>query len=328
MHLAHRFLTHPCSSLLRVLVLFMALAPTLMVWAPAPEVPRMRSSMLFFQNLYISKHRSRKFLLSRLGCPLWIHISRKHLGILRPGLQRSNRTSAPSLHPSAKSRHMLPQHQIYQVRQDPGLHSNKLTAPQPLGPMAQDHLVTIGTRDADLVFPQTLMMIMRAVPSCYGSHANNTTKGLRSGSIIFVRNPTCQPTVDLLRFIARQVPCRSGLYLKHEANVKTLLLDIKMMVFLVRLTVPFAVSKQLLLSANADQSRTEKSASNLHPCGGCWLTNLNFSSLMEMTKVLFSSHRSTLAHKSSALKIEKRDWKTCVRTCHTWKWTNIYPCCT
>ena len=71
----------------------MALAPTSMVWAPAPEVSRMRSSMLFFQILYISKHRSRKFLISRLGCPVWIHISRKHLGILRPGLQRSNRTS-------------------------------------------------------------------------------------------------------------------------------------------------------------------------------------------------------------------------------------------
>ena len=64
------------------------------------------------------------------------HIT-KTLGDLPPGLQRSNRTSAPSLHVCAKSRHMLPQHQIYQVRQDPGLHSNKLTAPQPLCPMAR-----------------------------------------------------------------------------------------------------------------------------------------------------------------------------------------------
>ena len=59
---------------------FGSLAPTLMAWAPAPEVPWMRSSMPFFQNLYISKHRSRKFLLSRHGCPVWIHISRKTLG--------------------------------------------------------------------------------------------------------------------------------------------------------------------------------------------------------------------------------------------------------
>ena len=34
----------------------------------------------------------------------------------------------------ARSRHMQPQHQMYLVRQDPGLHSNKLTAPQPQGP--------------------------------------------------------------------------------------------------------------------------------------------------------------------------------------------------
>ena len=130
-----------------------------------------------------------------------------------------------------------------------------------------------------------------------------------------MKNPTCQPTVDLLRFIVKQVPCRSGLYLKHEANVKTLLLDIKMMVLLMRLTVPFAVSKQLLLSANPDQSRTEKSASNLNPCGGCWLTNLNFSSLMEMTKVLLSSQRSTLAHKSSALKIEETGLENLCSNC-------------
>ena len=146
---------------------------------------------------------------------------------------------------------------------------------------------------------------MREVPSCYSSHANNTTKGLRSGSIISVKNPTCQPTVDLLRFIVKQVPCRSGLLLNHEANVQTSLLDIKMMVFLMRLTVFVAVSKQLLLSANPDQSRTEKSASNVHHCGGCCLTNLNFSSLMEMTKLLLSSQPSTLAQRSSALKIEE-----------------------
>ena len=80
MHLSHRFLTHPCNSLLRILVLFMALALTLMVWAPAPEVPRMKSSMQFFQILHTSKRRSRKSLPSRLGCPVWIHILRKTLG--------------------------------------------------------------------------------------------------------------------------------------------------------------------------------------------------------------------------------------------------------
>ena len=110
MHLAHWFLIHPCWFFLRILVLFMGLAPTLMVWAPVPEVPRMRSSMPSFHSLHNSKSRSRIFLLSRFGCPVWIHISRKRLVILRPGLQRSNRTSAPSLYVCAKSRHMLHQH--------------------------------------------------------------------------------------------------------------------------------------------------------------------------------------------------------------------------
>ena len=35
---------------------------------------------------------------------------------------------------------------------------------------------------------------------------------------------------NLLGFIAKQVPCQSGLFLKHEANVKTSLFDIRMMV--------------------------------------------------------------------------------------------------
>ena len=69
---------------------------------------------------------------------------------------------------------------------------------------------------------------------------NNITKGLQSGSIIFGKNPICQHSTNLSEFIAKQVLCRSGLYLKHEPNVKTLLLDIKMMVFPSRLTVPSA----------------------------------------------------------------------------------------
>ena len=36
--------------------------------------------------------------------------------------------SVPSPHVYASSRHMLPQHQMFPVQQDPGLHSNKLTA--------------------------------------------------------------------------------------------------------------------------------------------------------------------------------------------------------
>ena len=105
------------------------------------------------------------------------------------------------------------------------------------------------------------------MPSYYGSHANNTTKGSRSGSIIFGKNPTCQPTINLLRFIVRQVPCRSGVYLKHEANVKTLLLDIKTMVS--KLTVPSAAPIHLSRCANPNHLKTGRSESNLRLCGEC-----------------------------------------------------------
>ena len=63
----------------------------------------------------------------------------------------------------------------------------------PSGPIALGHPMTIGIQDADLILPQALLMNMREVPS-----------------------------IDLLQFIAKQVPCRLGLYLSHEANIKTL----------------------------------------------------------------------------------------------------------
>ena len=101
--------------LLRIWVLLMALAPTSMVWTPALEVQRMESSMLSVQNLYTSKRRSRKFLLSRMGCPASIHISRKHLETLQRDLQRWKRVSTPSLHVCAWSRQKQLQYQMYLV---------------------------------------------------------------------------------------------------------------------------------------------------------------------------------------------------------------------
>ena len=74
-----------------------------------------------------------------------------------------------------------------------------------------------------------------------------------------------------------------------------------------RLTVPFATPKQLLLSKNLRQLKTEKLENNLHLCRESWLTSLKFSFLIEMTKVHLSSQRSTLAHISSASKIEKME---------------------
>ena len=101
--------------LLLILVLLIVLAPTSMVRAPALVSQRMRSSTPSFRSLRNSKSRSRKSLLLRIGCPVWIHISRRHLRISRPDLQRWHIISAPSLHVCERSRHMQPQHQMYPV---------------------------------------------------------------------------------------------------------------------------------------------------------------------------------------------------------------------
>ena len=134
--------------------------------------------------------------------------------------------------------------------QDHGTYLDIVTAPQPLGPlgpMALGHLMTIGIQDADLIHSQAPKMNNHEVPFYSGSLANNTTKGLQSGSIIFGKNPTCQHTTNLSEIIAKQVLCRSGLYLKHDPNVKTLLLDFKMMVSPMQLTVPSVAPIQLSL---------------------------------------------------------------------------------
>ena len=122
-------------------------------------------------------------------------------------------------------------------------------SPQPLGlsaPMAQGHPMTTGIRDVDLILSQALRMNMHEVPSYYGSLVNNTTLELQSRSIIFGKNPICQLTISLSRFIAKQVPRRSGLYLNHERNVTTLWPDVKMMVSPMKLIVYFCNAKTII----------------------------------------------------------------------------------
>ena len=96
----------------------------------------------------------------------------KTLGDFETRLPEWNRISVLSPHVCVSSRHLPPQHQMYPVRQDPGLRSNKLTAPQPLGPMAQDHLMTTETRDEDLIRPQAPKTNNHEVPFYYDSLAN------------------------------------------------------------------------------------------------------------------------------------------------------------
>ena len=279
-HLAMSYVTPQlsCQPLLLILVLLIVLAPTSTVRAPVLVSQRMRSSTPSFHSLRNSKSRSRKSQLLRIGCPAWYQISREHLGILRPDLQRWNIISAPSLHVCASSRHMLPQHQTFPVRHDPGHQLNRLTAPQPQGPMAQDHLMTTETQDEDLIDSPAPKMNNREVPFYYDSLANNTTKGSQSGSITFGKNPTCQPSTNLSEFIARQDLCRSGLFLKHEPNVKTLLLDMRMMVSLMQLS-PFCCANTNII---VRQSKSIEDREIGKQCAPLW------RELADQLKLLFS----------------------------------------
>ena len=77
---------------------------------------------------------------------------------------------------------------VAQNQQDLGTFLDKVTAAQPLGPsgpMTQGRLMTVEIQGVDLILSQALKMNMRGVPSYNGLHANNTTLGLRSGSILF-----------------------------------------------------------------------------------------------------------------------------------------------
>ena len=162
------------------------------------------------------------------------------------------------------------------IRQDLGIYFDKAMAPQPLGlsgPMALGHLMTIELQDEDLIHPQAPKLNNPVVPFYYDSLASNSIKGLQSGSTVFLKNPTYQHTTNLSEFIVKQVQCRSSLFLKHEPNVRTLLLDIRMMVSPIQLTVPSAAPTQISLSANPNQLQTESSENNLRLCGENWLTN-------------------------------------------------------
>ena len=81
----------------------------------------------------------------------------------------------------------------------------------------------------------------------------------------------------------------------------------KMLVCPMLLTVPSAAPMLQSQCVNPNQLKTESLENNLRLCGENWLTNSNFSSLMEMTKVHSSSERSMLVHNFSAFKIEETE---------------------
>ena len=139
------------------------------------------------------------------------------------------------------------------------------------------------------------------VPSHYGSRANNTTKGLRSGLIIFGKNPICQHSTNLSEFIVRQVPCRPDC-IRNKSQVSGLCGPIKDHGIPMQLTVHSAAPIQISRSANPNQLKTERLENNLSLCGENWLNILKFPSLMEMMKVHSSSLHSMPVHQILSIK--------------------------
>ena len=128
-------------------------------------------------------------------------------------LQRWSSISITSLRVCARSRHMLPLHQMYRVQHDPSPRWNILTAPQLQGSMAQGHLMTTGTHDEGLILLQAQKMNNHELPSFVDSLENKTSKEVHSGSINLGKNLVCWHATNLKGFIAKQVLCWPGLFL-------------------------------------------------------------------------------------------------------------------
>ena len=136
--------------------------------------------------------------------------------LILPKLQVLNRLSAASQPVFWPWKQVQLPPQAAPARQDLGPYLNKLTAPQPPGPMALDHLMTTGTPDADLILSRTQRMNIADVPYYFSFHVNTSTLVCLLCSRSSGQRPTYQLSTSLPEFIAKQAPFPAGLYLKQE----------------------------------------------------------------------------------------------------------------
>ena len=107
--------------------------------------------------------------------------------------------SAASLHACARSKPMLPLLQVLPALQYPGLYQDMLMAPQTQCPMAQGHLTTAGTQDADLILSQTQIMKVLEVPS----YCIFLAKQCHAGAPAWLKRTLCNSRCPCSRY-ARQ----------------------------------------------------------------------------------------------------------------------------
>ena len=165
--------------------------------------------------------------------------------------------------------------------------------------MAQDHLTTTGTHDADSILSQTQMRKMVEVPSCCSSRVNSSMLVCLLGSIDSSQRLTFpQPTGP------------SGFNVQQALRAKC-------QDFVVRFKddgLPYEVNGPLLqhqcleyVCANPSQKMTVKSGDVLHCTGKLWLLNYRKFSWIKMQKVALSCQPLIFDHKPSVYTIAEME---------------------
>ena len=193
------------------------------------------------------------------------------------------------------------------------------TAPQPQGPMAQGRLMTTETHDEGLILPQAQKTNNHEVPSYSDSHANNTSKELHSGSIPFGKSLMCWHETNLLGFIAKQVPCQSGLFFETRGKCQD---------FVIRYKddgIPYAINSPFWC-ANATITVRQSRSIEDREIGKQFVPL--WKELADQLKVLFpdADDKRCIHHPCARYSLtnpqhqrsQKRIWKAGFQTCSAW----------
>ena len=184
-----------CLVPLRIMALLMVLAPISTEWVIARSMPSSKSSETFCYHSRVdsqiltttSRPSVKPFVWSPSELPVlnrpstpslprWRHLQHRNHSYRKCQLAHCTHF--------AKLKRMRRPSPAVPTRQDPGTYLHIVTAPQPLGPlgpMAHGHQMTVEIRVVGMIRSQAPKMNKHEVPFYYGSLANNTTKGLRSG---------------------------------------------------------------------------------------------------------------------------------------------------
>ena len=245
-------------------------------------------------------------------------------------LQHWNRTSAPlqktsalSLHAFAKLKRMQRPSPMVPTRQDLGTYLDIVTAPQPLGlsgPMAQGHLMTVEIRGVDLILSPAPKMNNRRSAVLLRFPCEQYHKGITKWiNNLWEESNVPARTTSLSEFIAKQVLCRSGLLLKHEPNVKTLLFGYKDDgISLCNFYSPFLLHQYKYLCPPIQINwRPERLESNVRLCGENWLNhqiNVLFPDRDDEGAFIIPA-LDTRSHVPQHQRSQKRSWKTGGQAC-------------